>query len=192
MAEEARPPYVKFEVRSVEDREATIAAGHYVGKDVIFAIVTPTGSRDVVEREVETWLDTLREGIKQERIPSQWLDAYEHKLKLFKEAIEAPESGAAIKDWPSASPSQIKTMLDIGVLTVEDLAAANEETLGRIGMGARALKQKAIIWLEDSENKGQNAERVSALENENKTLKEQVTVLMSRLETLERAQVQEA
>lgn len=192
MPDELRPPYVRFEIRTEEDREASIAEGHYVGKDVIFAIVTPTGSRDVVEKEVTAWLDNLREGVKQERIPSTWVEAYEHKLMLFKESQENPEDGAAIKDWPSATPSQIKTMLDIGVRTVEDLAAANEETLARIGMGSRALKQKAVIWLEGAEERGKGAERISSLEAENSTLKELVEELRTRLEKVEAQQPQEA
>ena len=31
---EERPPFVRFEVRAEEDRQASIEAGHYVGKDV--------------------------------------------------------------------------------------------------------------------------------------------------------------
>jgi hypothetical protein len=53
MADELKPPYVRFEVRSVEDRTASIESGHYVGKDVIFAIVTPAGTRDRIEREAD-------------------------------------------------------------------------------------------------------------------------------------------
>ena len=42
---QARPPYVQFEMRAVEDRQASIDAGHYVAKDVAYAIITPAGSR---------------------------------------------------------------------------------------------------------------------------------------------------
>jgi predicted RecB family nuclease len=60
-------------------------------------------------------------------------------------------------------PAQIKTLLDINVRTVEELAAANEETLNRVGMGGRALKQKAIIWLESSKRSAESlTEEVNA------------------------------
>jgi hypothetical protein len=71
------------------------------------------------------------------------VDLYQQALENYKQSRETPEQGIAIKDWPGASPAQIKTLLDINVRTVEELAAANEETLMRIGMGGRALKQKA-------------------------------------------------
>lgn len=35
---EARPPYVTFEFRAEEDRAASIEAGHYVSKDVAYAL----------------------------------------------------------------------------------------------------------------------------------------------------------
>lgn len=188
MAEsEARPPYVRFEIRSEEDRQATIEAGHYVGRDVTYAIVTPTGSRDQVEREANAWLDNIREGVKQERIPSFWVDAYERALKAYEESRETPEDGTPILDWPGASPSQIKTMLDINVRTVEDLAAANEETVQRIGMGGRALKQKAIIWIEEASGQGKTTEMVNALTVENERLKADNEALGARLTALEKA-----
>lgn len=163
MAEEARPPYVRFEVRAIEDREASIEAGHYVGKDVIFAIVTPTGSKDQVEREATEWLKNVEEGVKQDRIPSFWLGAYTTALENFRNAQETPEFGTAVKDWPSLSPSQVKLLIDISVRTVEELAAANEETLNRIGMGGRALKQKAQAWLDSSAGQGKLSEELAQL-----------------------------
>lgn len=186
MADEPKPPYVRFETRSEEDRQASIENGHYVGKDVVYAIVTPTGSRDVVERKVEDWFASLEEGVKQERVPGFWLDAYKRSLENYKAQRDDPEVGTAIKDWPSATPSQIATMLDIGVRTVEQLAEANEETLTRLGMGARALKQKAIIWLDDAKNVGKHTEEIASLRGENEELKARNEDLTSRLEALEK------
>lgn len=171
MAEEARPPYVRFEIRAIEDRDATIDIGHFVGKDVTFAIVTPTGSKDQVEREATEWLKNIEEGVKQERIPGFWLEAYTKALENFNNAQETPEFGTAIKDWPGASPSQIKLLIDISVRTVEDLAAANDETLNRIGMGGRALKQKAQAWLDSSAGQGKLSEELAQLRASNEELK---------------------
>ena len=163
MTDEVRPPYVKFETRSVEDRDASIEAGHYVGKDVIFVLVTPAGTRDQIERVAEDWMNSLDEGVKQERIPSTWPPAYRRALKDFQESRETPETGAPIIDWPGASPAQIKLLLDINVRTIEDLAVANEETVTRIGMGGRALKEKAKAWLESASGPGKLAEEMDAL-----------------------------
>lgn len=164
MAEqEAKPPYVRFETKVLEDRQASIEAGHYVGKDVVFALVAPAGTRDLIEREAVDWLANIAEGVKQERIPGFWLDAYTRAFDDFKNSRETPEFGTPVKDWPSVSPAQVKLLLDINVRTIEELAAASEETQARIGMGGRALKAKAAAWLESASNTGKVAEELEAL-----------------------------
>jgi hypothetical protein len=90
MEQQVRPPYVTFEVRSVEDRAASMTAGHFVGKDVNYAIVTPSGSKDRIEKIAEEWLDGMAEGVRQERIPGEWLEAYTRKYKIWCETREVP------------------------------------------------------------------------------------------------------
>lgn len=173
MAEDqAKPPYVRFETRSVEDRAATIAAGHYVGKDVIFALVAPAGTRDLIEREADAWLENIKEGIKQERIPPFWYDAYSKALDDFKNSRETPEFGTPIMDWPSLSPAQVRGLLDINIRTIEELADCSEEAVARIGMGGRALKQKAGAWLETANGPGKVAAEIEQLRVENQELKQ--------------------
>lgn len=189
--EEARPPFVRFETRSEENRDATIKAGHYVGNDVDYAFVTPRGTKDQLVYKVEDWFRNLREATQQERVPSHWLPAFERAYKDWKEGRETPEKGSPVKDWPGASPSQIKTLLDIGVRTVEELAEANEETLQRVGMGGHALKEKAKNWLKASESKGKVTEELTQLKTENAELRTQVDELMKRLEAVEKARAEE-
>lgn len=50
--QQARPPHVVYERRAEEDRTAPIEQGRYVSRDVDYAIVTPAGSKDRVERVV--------------------------------------------------------------------------------------------------------------------------------------------
>lgn len=197
MAQE-KPPFIRFDRRAVEDRDATIEAGHYVGRDVDYAIITPVGSRDTIEREVTDWFRYLEEGVNQERIPSEWLPAYRGAYKAWKEGREVPEEGTPILTWGGASPAQIKNMIDIGVRTVEHLAQANEETLGRMGMGGRALKQKAEEYLTAIDKFGKTAEILAKLKAEvksanleNEKLRAQLDEAKAEIKTL-RAQVKEA
>jgi hypothetical protein len=189
-----KPPYVQFELRAVEDRSGSTEAGHYKAKDVIFAIVTPSGTRDRLEKEAEEWLRGIEEGVKQERIPSEWLRAYRHALQMFKESHENPEFGTPVKDWPSISPAQVRMLMDINLRTVEDLAAANEEALARIGMGARALKAKAQAWLDSSAGQGKLASELESLRTKNAELAardkerdEQLKTLQAQVEALQKA-----
>ena len=49
-AMKSRPPFVMFETRALPDRAATEKAGIMQYKNVNFALITPAGSRDVVEK----------------------------------------------------------------------------------------------------------------------------------------------
>lgn len=181
---EARPPYVTFEYRAEEDREASMAAGHYVSKDVAYALITPMGSKDRIERVAEEWLQKLSGDVQEGRFPREWLTAFRGAFQEWKAGREVPPNGTPIAQWPPASPAQVKNLLDLRVRTVEDLAQANEETLGRLGMGGRALKEKAITWLQSAEGNGKLAEAVSALQLENADLRARNTALEQQLKDL--------
>ena len=73
MNDTPRPAYVQFEVRAVEDRTATLESGHFVAKDVIYALVTPAGTKDRLEKNAEEWIKRMEEGVSQERIQIQFL-----------------------------------------------------------------------------------------------------------------------
>jgi len=169
-AAEDRPPYVQFEIQAVEDRAASIAEGHVVLKDVIFAIITPQGSKDRIPRVAEEWFAQLEQRVREERFSAEWLRRYKEAYEAFKQDREPPLHGTSIRSFTVLSPAQLQTLLNFSVKTIEDLASANEETLSRIGMGARALKQKAVAWLESSKNAGAQAEQLTALRQQNEAL----------------------
>lgn len=191
---EERPPYVRFEVRAEEDRQASIEAGHYVGKDVNYVLITPMGSKDCIERQAEEWFAKLKQDVSEGRCPREWLSGFEAAYKDWKDGREAPVTGTPITDWPPASPSQVKTLLSLHVRTVEDLAVANEEVLARVGMGGRALKQRAVEWLASASSTGKASEQVAALKAENDDLRDRnerletaIQQLSGRLEVFEKA-----
>lgn len=184
IAAEDRPPYVSFEVRSTEDRTASLAAGHYVSKDVDYALITPVGGRDMVERPVEDWLNHLEAMVREQRFSATWYDQYRTLYKMWKEKQELPETGIAVRNWPMASPSDVKSLLDANVRTVEDLAAANEETLNRIGMGSRALKDRAVAFLRAT-GPAKVANELASLQAENANLRVRNESLEARIASLE-------
>lgn len=193
MTDAPRPPYVVFETRAVEDRTASLESGHYVPKDIDYAIVTPAGTRDRLEKPVEDWFLSLEEGVKQDRIPSEWLDAYRRKYDAFKNAREDPESGTSIRDWSALSPAQSRLLLDIGIRTIEDVAAMTEEACGRFGMGARAIRAKAQAWLDSSSNTGKVAAEIEALRQRNTELETRDEERQRKMEELsQRLQALEA
>ncbi len=171
---EAKAPYVVFETKAIEDRDESIKQGHYMTKDVDFAIVTPAGSKDRIENIVTEWFDHLASEVRNGRFPDAWLSHYKASYREWKAGNELPIDGTPIKSWPMLSPAQRSNLLNWKVMTVEQLAEANEEVIGRLGMGGRALKQQAVAYLQVA---GGQAGKVAA----------QVTDLQARLDSLEEA-----
>ena len=181
---EDRPPYVIFEARAEEDRNASIEAGHYVAHDVDFAIITPIGSKDRIERPVADWFAKLTGDVAEGRFKSEWLKAYRGIYADWKAGNESPLIGTDIRNWPVVSPAQIRNLLEIHVHTIEDLAVANEEVISSIGMGGRALKQKAIDWLASAASSGKPSEELASLRASNEDLKTRNASMESQLKAL--------
>lgn len=178
---EARPPYVTFEFRAEEDRAASIEAGHYVSKDVPFVLVTPMGSKDRHESPADEWFARREQDAAEGRFPREWLSAFKGAFAEWKAGREIPLNGTSVANWPVASPSQVKMLLDLKVRTVEDLAEANEETLNRLGMGGRTLKQKAQDWLASANDMGKVSEQLAGLRADNEALKQRNEQLEKQL-----------
>lgn len=188
---EQRPPYIRFEQRAVEDRDKTQETGIYSYKDVEMVLVTPHGSKDVHEDLAENWLAKQAELARKGRIPQAHYDYFRRTYDNWREGLEEPLEGTPIKGWPAISPAQQEQVYQANLRTVEDLAQAPEQALHAIGMGARALKQKAQAWLESSDT-GRAANRIQDLENKladaeerNQKQAQMIDELSSRLERLE-------
>ncbi len=160
-----RPPYVQFELRPVEDRVATLANGHYSTKDVAFAIITPAGGKDTVERIADEWLAMLKKESMADppRFPPAWYQSFQAGYDAWKLGQSIPDNGTPIRTWAVLSPSQIISVLNANIRTVEDLAAANDEALGRIGLGGQELKRRAVDWLTQAAGPGKIAMKLEEL-----------------------------
>jgi len=180
-----RPPYVQFEMRAVENRTASIETGHYVARDVVFALVTPAGSRDRVEKVAEEWIRDMEEGARQDRIPIQWPQIYRQALKLWLENRQDPEFGTPVKDWPAISPAQVRILQDVGITSIEQVAEMNDEAISKVGMGGRALKSKAQAWLDAAKSTGATAGELDSLRIENAALEGRATEAEAKLKDLE-------
>ena len=186
LQEERHGFYVEFELRPEEDREESIAQGMPVFKDVEFAMITMPGGGLVVDKPInEALLNEWKHGDNRRKPPSPFAHrAYE----AWKEGREAPVNGTDLKNWPGVTPAQLKTCQNATVRTIEDLAAANADTIRKLGMGGVAMMEKAKAYLA-SANQNKTSEEVSALmvklEALSDTVKrkdEQISDLLERLD----------
>lgn len=179
-----RPAYVRFERLAVEDKRASLEAGHYVARDVDYALITPPYSKDVFKIKVAQWLPDLKQQVHNQRIPQEWADDYEKAYRAWQNGQEMPLKGSPIKGWGVLSPAQQETLIRMNILTVEDLAGINDEGIRRIGMGAVDLKTKAMAWLAQLNDKGPLTQEIAAVKSENAILKSSVETLTRRVEEL--------
>ncbi|NIT58371.1 MAG: hypothetical protein GWN00_19735 [Aliifodinibius sp.] len=175
---EERPAFVQFQQRAVEDKQASIKAGRSVSKNIEFVLVTPPYSKDCFEFKVDQWFKNQETNVRNNRIPQAWLDYWRKCYQHWKDGLDAPVNGIDVRNWPVASPAQIKNMLSAGIRTVEDMAAANDEGLKRFGMGGVELKQKAQAYLQATKDHG-------PLVQENAALKSQVAQLEGAVASLQ-------
>lgn len=181
-----RPPYVRFEKRSKEIRTGTAGLTEtgkpeYVDEDWVF-VVSP-GSKDEWEGVAGDWFSRKKRDVDSGRFPAEWYNAFQSAYEMWKRDEEPPVIGTHISRWPGLTPSQFKLLRDVRLLTVEDVAGASEDTLNRLGMGARALKDRAAAWLE-SAKQSIPGERLVALQQEKEELKAQVARLSAQVQGL--------
>lgn len=184
LQEKGSRPHVRFETRSAEDRAASVEAGRKVYKDIDWVIVTPAGGKDVREDHAESWLSKIEGQAQTGMYDYEWARDFKKMYEMFKEGKELPENGTPLRMCTTLfTPAEIANCLAVNVRTLEDLAGANEEALGRIGMGARALKTRAVESINTGEGK-ESAMKVEALEIQNADLKQKVTDLMAVVEDM--------
>jgi len=188
ISREERPPYVRFERTVVEDKAASLAAGHYVGKDVDFVHITPQGSKDEMVAKVLSWFETQERNARDGRINPKWLELWKEGYQRWKQGQEMPLNGTPIRGWGIIAPSMQETLIRMHVMTIEDLAAINDEGIRRIGMGAMELKNKAKNWLQSMKDHGPLVSQVTALEQQNKILQSQVETLGAQVAALKNGQ----
>jgi hypothetical protein len=157
-----RPPYVRFEIGTMEYRDNS---GVQHARDVEHILVTAAGTKEVHVAIAEDWIANKERLARQQppQYPPQWAQAMRASFDLWRAGHEVPENGTSIRSWPVASPSEVKRCVEANVLTVEDLAVANEPALQRLGMGARALKDKAATWVAERDGPGRSVQELSAL-----------------------------
>lgn len=103
----------------------------------------------------------------------RWPKEYE----AFKAGIEISPDGTPLEEWPILKRSQVLELKALGFKTVEHVRDMNDHAIQRVGMGGRALKERAMIFLDD-------AERIAAttrLSAENERQKDEIASLRAQI-----------
>lgn len=184
-------PHIRFETRSEEDRAQSVEQGRKVYKDVDWVIVTPQGSRDYVENYAEQWFKNIQSRAEIGQYDQEWVTQFRRMYEMYKQGKEMPVDGTPLAMLSHLfSPAEIANCKAVHVLSLESLATANEETIARIGMGGRELKNRASEAVKLAGNGSGDALKIAAIETENADLKQRVSDLESVIMDLQ-AQMKE-
>ena len=179
-----RAPLIRFERIVEENIPASREAGHFVPKEVGYAVITPPYSSDVNKHELPAYWDKLQRDVQGGRFKQEWLDHYKKAYRAFCDGQELPVNGIPIRGWGVISPAQQESLTRMNILTVEDLAEVNDEGMKRIGMGAIDLKNKARAWLQQLTDKGPLVQEIAAVKKENGVLQGTINGLIAKVEQL--------
>jgi hypothetical protein len=180
----ARPPFVRF---FDEVRESRDAEGRPVYRDVVMAEIIPAGGKDALVKVADDWVAELKNKGQSRaqfdpdaQMYGEWHKLVKEALKDYREGREAPLNGTSLKAFPAFTPSEIRAAENAHIFTIEDMSAANEVALQTIGMGGRAMKDKAAALMENKST-SDLASQISALKVENEELRRLLEEAIERI-----------
>lgn len=180
MIQSPRFPYVRF---TVEAKEVKDEDGHISFKNQYWATIIPAGGKDEVVKDAVEWIASLRtKGETRGPFDSnaseyvQWHERFSKMFEQFKAGEEMTMTGTPLRAILAFTKAEIAQAEAIRIFSVEELAVANEEALRHMGIGARAMKDKAVQLLA---SKGENH-----LAEENAALRVKMEALEARMEDM--------
>src|ERR1700744_6632475 len=85
------------------------------------------------------------------RVTTEHTGRWPKESQAFKEGIEISPDGTPLEEWPILKRSQVLELKALGFKRVEQVRDMSDHAIQRVGMGARALKERALIFLYDAE-----------------------------------------
>lgn len=184
---ETNMPVMRFLSREVENRDATIENGKASTLTVDHITIYAPGGRDCSEFLYSEWIANKKLQVQQGRIPPAWIPIIENGYNAWKNGQEIPLEGVPIKTWPSITTEQRDRIIRANVLTVEQLAIANDQALNTIGPGAVALRDKAKFYMQSIQEHGKVAETMAAQKTQIDNLTSIVEELKAQLALIPQA-----
>jgi len=144
-------------------------------------------------REVE-WVEYAKKGTdgatvidkvkRLQKSQSQVWPALERFYEAWKRGQQEPISGTPLDAWPAVTKGQVEQLRLLHLLSVDDLAQSSDSTLDKIGMGARALRDKARAFVKAKEGLAGVAEALAAKDEKIAALEAQVADLAAAVKEL--------
>jgi len=171
-------PFISFERKAVEDKEKSLKYGRYIAKDMDFVTIHSPYSRDTVIYKIDRWLSDSEEKVSRGTLKSEWFEDWKRKHGIWLSRQATPTSGTPVRGWGVISPAQQETIINMDILTVEDIIRSDKLHLIE---GGKDIKQKAVTWLQALNDRGPLVQKLAELTAENERLKATVKSLEDKL-----------
>ncbi len=166
MIQQPKLPYVRFVAEAAQSKDAD---GHVIYKNKYWAHITPAGGKDELVKDADEWVKELySKGETRGPFDSsaneytRWHEHFSKQLAQFKAGEELTVSGTPLRAILAFTKAEVAQVENARIYSLEDLASCNEEGIRNIGIGGRALKDKATQLLA-SQGTNHLAEENSAL-----------------------------
>lgn len=164
---------VKFYLHPRQNAEKTLTEGRPIFDDREYvSIMVPGNKSSVVERPA-TAMD-------KQRFPTHY-KAFTNRIEGDGDVLQ----GTPLAEWSGLTRGQVEELRFFNVRTVEQLSTLSDSNSQKF-LGVGTLRKKAKAYLEMSEGNA-GAERLRSMEDENELLKEQMALMVSKMEALESA-----
>lgn len=144
-----------FDTEPMEDRAESLKEGRIIHKDVDVCRVYRSGDQSSSVKWVIPEL--MRDQ------PTKFLRIKDQYSAWKRGQTDEPLHGTSLRMWPAISKAQAENLWQLNIRTVEDLSQVPDNLLPQLGIGAQALKQKAVAWLNSAGNIGKVAEQIATL-----------------------------
>lgn len=127
--------FVKFFLKSVEDKAKTLEEGRPIFKDIEYIDIRVSGKRDSLACRPASFQDKKR---------------FQRHYEAYKNRTEMPLEGTPLSEWPQIARSQIEELSFLNCKTVEQLCEVSDTHISQM-RGGYTLKQKAQEWMKAAE-----------------------------------------
>lgn len=131
--------FVQFYMQPVQNQFKSLEEGRPIFEDRLFVRIEIPGNRNSI-------IDTFATEEHKRRFFRQW--AYFEK----KHASDSPIQGTPLSQWSLLQPARVEELKALGFRTVEQVAAASDNNITKIGMAAGidpfAFRDRAKVYLQ--------------------------------------------
>jgi hypothetical protein len=164
-----KPAFVRYERRAEEDKPKSLQYGRYIAKDVDYAIIQSSYSKDTVIYPIKRFMEEMEIKVRNGVIPEEHFNTWKSNYEIWIKRQTTPNSGTPVRGWGLISPAQQEMIINMDILTIEDIIKENVKMTSM--PNGKEIRQKAITWLQTLNDRGPLIHKITELTEENDKLK---------------------